>query len=58
METRGSFWIEIALWLLFCAPGLIYSIWRLTTKRKVCPNCGAEDLIPPTSPRAKQLKST
>ncbi len=37
--TRGSFWIEIVLWLCFIVPGLIYSIWRLTTKGYVCPKC-------------------
>ena len=37
--TRGSFGIEVVLWLCFIVPGLIYSIWRLTTKGYVCPKC-------------------
>jgi hypothetical protein len=39
--TRGSFLMEVSLWLLLIVPGLIYSLWRLTTKTKVCPKCGA-----------------
>jgi len=37
-EGRGSISIEILLWFLII-PGLTYSIWRLTSKRKVCPFC-------------------
>lgn len=54
-EVRGSIWVEIVLWLFMIVPGLIYSTWRLTTKRKVCPACGGPDLIPTSSPRARSL---
>lgn len=40
-KVRGSFWIELALWLIMCFPGLIYSLWRLTGRR-TCPFCGSE----------------
>lgn len=53
MQTRGHFAIEVVLWLAFLVPGLIYSIWRLSTRRMVCPQCGAHVLIPPDSPVAK-----
>lgn len=39
--TRGSFLMEVFLWLLLIVPGAIYSLWRLTTKAKVCLRCGA-----------------
>lgn len=52
LHTRGSIWIEIVLWLMFLLPGLIYSIWRMTTKKEVCSACGAETLIPLESPAA------
>lgn len=52
-RVKGSFLVEIVLWLCFLIPGLIYSIWRLTTKEKVCPTCGAPNMIPTDSPRAK-----
>ena len=51
--TRGSFLIEVMLWLCFLLPGLIYSIWRLTSRALVCPKCGAPNMIPVDSPRAK-----
>lgn len=53
--TRGSFLIEVVLWLAFLVPGLIYSIWRLTTRQAACATCGATDLIPESSPRGLEL---
>lgn len=52
-RVKGSIWIEIVLWLAVILPGLIYSIWRLTTKEKVCPSCGAPNMIPVDSPKAR-----
>ena len=54
--TGGSFLIELLLWLFLCLPGLIYSIWRLTTRRKVCPVCRSQALIPYGSPRAQSMR--
>ena len=53
-ETRGSIFIEIILWLCFIIPGLIYSLWRLTTRHKVCRACGSS-VIPLFSPRGQQM---
>ena len=55
--TRGSFAIEVVLWLCFLVPGLIYTIWRLTTKAAVCRACGSVDLVPADSERARRLKA-
>ena len=54
-ETRGSIFIEIILWICFIIPGVIYSIWRLTTKAKVCRSCNSKELISVNSPRGKEL---
>lgn len=54
--TKGSIWIEIILWLFLIIPGIIYSIWRLTTRAKVCPSCGAEKMIPLDSPMGIRLR--
>lgn len=51
-RTRGSIFIEIILWLCFLVPGVIYSIWRLTTRRQVCAACGAENIVPADAPAA------
>ena len=51
--TRGSFLIEIVLWLCFLVPGLIYSLWRLTTRRKACRACGGTTLLPLDTPGGK-----
>lgn len=53
--TKGSFLIELVLWLFFLIPGLIYSIWRLTSRHKACPKCEASNMIPTDSPRGKEL---
>lgn len=53
-RTRGSLGIEILLWCLFLLPGLIYSIWRLTTRHDACRFCASAALIPPDSPVAKK----
>ena len=53
--TRGSILIEIVLWLCFIIPGLIYSIWRHTTRRNGCRSCGADTLVPVNSPIGKKL---
>jgi len=52
-RTQGSFIMEVFLWLCFLLPGLIYSIWRLTTRATVCPGCGMPNMLPLDSPHAK-----
>lgn len=54
--TRGSIGIELVLWLFFLVPGLIYSVWRLTTKHRACKVCGSTAIIPPHSPQAIAAK--
>lgn len=55
-ETKGSIFIEIVLWLIFFPVGIIYSIWRLCSKVKVCRACGNENcFVPQNSPVGKQF---
>lgn len=49
-ETKGSLLIELILWLCFLIPGLIYSVWRATTKADVCQSCSSKQLVPMDSP--------
>jgi len=54
--TKGSFGVELLLWLFFCLPGLIYSIWRLTSRYDACPSCLApSSMIPANSPEGQRL---
>ena len=53
--TKGSFLIELILWIAFIVPGLIYSVWRLTSRYDACPKCGAANMIPLNSPIAKRM---
>lgn len=54
-KTKGNMAIEIILWLTFIIPGLIYSIWRLTSQYKACPGCGSDHMIPIDTPTGKKL---
>lgn len=54
-DTPGSFLIELLLWCFFLLPGLIYSIWRIASRKKVCPLCKSAEMIPLDSPRGRKL---
>ena len=51
---RGNIIISIILWLCALVPGLIYSIWRASSKYLACPSCGGVNLIPLNSPFAQE----
>lgn len=53
-KTRGSFVIEVVLWLAFVIPGLLYSLWRQSTRQKVCPACGNATLILANTPDGRK----
>ena len=53
--TNGSIGIELILWLCLLVPGLIYSIWRLSTRHDACPSCGNAAIIPAGSPMARKF---
>ena len=53
--VKGSFAMELVLWLFFLLPGFLYSLWRLTTKHLACPKCKNATMIPVDSPMGKKL---
>ncbi len=53
--TPGSFLLEIVLWCFFLLPGILYSIWRLTSKYEACPKCKKPTLIPVDTPKGQKL---
>lgn len=55
-HTPGSILIELLLWCCFLLPGLVYSLWRLSArKRNVCPHCRNPGMIALDSPQAQQI---
>ncbi len=52
---KGNMGIEIVLWLLFIIPGLIYSVWRSSSRYEVCPKCKNPNMIPLDSPKAQKM---
>jgi len=54
-KTQGNFFIEVILWLTFIVPGVIYTIWRMTSKQRVCRSCGSSLIVPKDSPVGRNL---
>ncbi len=52
---KGSFWIELILWIIFFVPGIIYSIWRLTTRYSGCQKCKSSLIVPADTPKGQKL---
>lgn len=52
--AKGSTGVELVLWLCFIIPGLIYSIWRVSSYHNACRVCKNTNLIPLDSPMGKK----
>ena len=53
--VRGSGGVELILWFFFIIPGLIYSIWRSSSRHNACPVCGSTNLVPVDSPNGRKM---
>lgn len=54
--ARGDAATALVLWVLGVLPGLIYSLWSASTAgRAACRSCGAVELVPTESQRAREL---
>ena len=53
--VKGSGLLEVFLWLCFLAPGIMYSLWRSSSRHPVCPECMADGMIPADAPRARKI---
>lgn len=54
-QNRGSWVIELLLWLCLIVPGVLYSLWRLGNRYYECPACGSEDMVALQSPMGRKL---
>jgi RNA polymerase subunit RPABC4/transcription elongation factor Spt4 len=57
-QIKGTLITEIILWIFFLVPGMLYSIWRLASKQRVCAACGSPALVPVTTAVGKNLTAT
>lgn len=55
MRTRGNWRITFILLLCFIIPGILYSIWRRSSRYSVCPQCKLPGMVPLDSPGGNQL---
>jgi hypothetical protein len=53
LKVKGSLSIEVRLWVCLLVPGIIYSIWRRTTKERVCAICGSPNMLQVELPRTR-----
>lgn len=55
-KKKGSFGVEVASWLCFGIPGVVYSTWRRSNKDEECPICkGRNCLVPVSSNVGKEI---
>jgi len=55
-KNKNLDFFEIFLWLVLTPVGIIYTIWRLVTKCKICPGCGKRaTMIPTDTPIGQKL---
>lgn len=55
IHTPGHLAIELVLWLCFIVPGLIYTIWRVTSRHGTCTACQSRDILPRNAPAAQDI---
>ena len=61
--VKGSFIVELGLWLMLfiwlplVLLGIGYTLWRIFSRHKACPECGAAEYVPADSERARRLLS-
>ena len=55
-QPDGSCSIEGVLWLFLILPGLIYSLWRLSTYKHRCPGCKAAMIRTDSPEGSRQLE--
>jgi hypothetical protein len=56
--TKGSTFIELILWLCFIIPGLVYSVWRLSSRYEACRECESTSIVPIDTPVGRNLVAT
>lgn len=50
IQSSGHRVVEAVMWLMLIIPGLLYSMWRYSTRKQVCVSCGALELVKASSP--------
>jgi hypothetical protein len=53
-RKKGSVWTEVLMWS-FIIPGPFYTVWRLKSRQRVCPQCGRPGMVPVDTPVGERL---
>ena len=54
-ETPGSLAAKLVAWICFLVPGILYTFWRLSARRRACPKCHGSITVPVDTPVGRQL---
>ncbi len=54
-HSKGNFLAEVLLYVCFILPGLIYSIWRESTTKRICPKCRGALMVRKDSPMGQKI---
>lgn len=54
-HTKGSSLITLVLLLFLIVPGIIYALWRMTSKELVCRRCGSPQIVSDRSPEGQRM---
>ncbi len=54
-STPGSLALEVSLWVFLVVPGMFYSVWRHTSRKPACAECGSPDIVSIDTPRGRRL---
>ena len=61
LATEGSMLVEIFIWVIglitifLLLVALWYSLWRLSSRKKVCKKCLSQNIVPIDTPAGKKL---
>lgn len=55
IQTPGSTWITLILIFPFFIPAIVYEVWRMTSKKKICKSCDSSNIVPISSPVGQKI---
>lgn len=55
LKFPGSAVVELILWLFFLIPGVLYTMWRRSSGKWSCSECGAIEIVSIDTPMGKKI---
>jgi len=55
MFDPGDGLTETLLWICALLPGVVYSMWRRNSRKRICAACQSAEVVPLMSPRGQEI---